>query len=172
MRVLEASQLITLLPDTLASFSLPENIYSNEILIFSLFLYFVNVFALPNSVVFSIQWKNLISTAPWTLRIREDKQNLCSDSWWSMIFPSTPQAPDDVAGLAPWKDGPSSWGCPSFPIIPRRWWFRMVHGDSQVPVSPISHCCLKALSSVEMTWNEFTSMMIKIYRSSFHFFSE
>lgn len=46
--ILEDSQLITLLPDTIAPFSLPENIYSNEILIFGVFLSFLNVFTLTD----------------------------------------------------------------------------------------------------------------------------
>lgn len=129
----------------------PKNINSNEILTFGLFLSFLNVFALTNSVVFSIQRKNLISMAPWTLRIGEDKQNLCSDSTWSMTFPSASYAPGHVAGLAPWKDDPSSCGCPTSPITPRWWWFRMVHVAPQVLLSPNSHCCLKALSSA--AWN-------------------
>lgn len=52
MGILEDSQPVTLLPDTLAPFSLPEKIHSNEILIFDLFLFFHHAFALTKSVGF------------------------------------------------------------------------------------------------------------------------
>lgn len=109
------------------------------------FPFFSQCFYFIKLVVFSIQREKLTSTAPWTLRIREDKRNLCSDSTRSMIFPRASYAPDNVAGLGPWKDGPSSCGCPISPIIPRWWWFRMVQIDSYL--SPISHWCLKVLST-------------------------
>lgn len=86
---------------------------------------FLNVFPLrkPSWFFHSVTFPQHLAAKP--LRIAENKQNLCSDSMWSMIFPSPSYTQDHGAGHAQWKDGPSSYRCHTLSITPRWWWFRM-----------------------------------------------